>query len=197
MNARPILLKNCIFPFKLLSEAHRNDDANFIVSTFSIWSVMLLVAEGASNRTHDQLKQALRLPNDFQQTRSIYKNIENVLSSNTSGIELAVNQAVFTDTKYPLQADYEDTLANQYEADFLNVDFQNQSDAVKTINDYICLRSGGKINDTVKPDDLADTKLLLTSSILFKGKWKVSVCITEFSRNISCISTRFFVLCQN
>lgn len=132
---------------------------------------MLLVAEGASGRSHGQLKRALYLPDD---TKSIYKNIENLLSINSSGIELAVNQGIFPHSEYQLQPDYINTLVNQYAADFLPVDFQQQADAAKTITNYLSDRTNGQITDAISQNDLSGTILLLTSTIQFKGQWKVS-----------------------
>lgn len=144
---------------------------------------MLLVAEGAANRSYDQLKQALHLPDDLTESQSLYKNIENLLSINSSGIELAVNQAIVTHSKYHLQPDYINTLVNQYAAHFLSVDFQKQNEAAKTINDYLSERTNGQIPNTINPNDLSGTTLLLTSSILFKGQWKVSIIFDNLHFN--------------
>lgn len=135
---------------------------------------MLLVAEGASGQSYDQLKQALYLSNDSMENPLIYKNIEKLLSTNRSGIALSVNQAMFTHSKYHLQPDYINTLVTQYKANFLPVDFQKQNEAAKTVNDYLSNRTNGQVNNIVNPDDLSQTVLMLTSSILFEARWKVS-----------------------
>lgn len=182
------------FHVKSLSEANQNDDLNVVLSPFSIWSVMLLVAEGASGQSFDQLKQALHLSNDLTESQAIYKNIEKLLSTNRSGIELAVNQAMFTDSKYQLQPEYVDTLVNQYEANFLSVDFQQQGETAQTINNYLSNRTNGQINSVVNPDDLTETTLVLTSMMHFEGKWKVSSSIEYV---IFSFQTIFVVLCSS
>lgn len=170
---------NCNFLCPSISQslinAPQNNGVNVIMSPFSIWSVMLLVAEGASSRTYDQLKQTLYLPDDLRESRLIYKNIEKLLSTNSSAVEVAANQAVITDSRYPLQQTYLNTLFSQYAANFLSVDFQQSYDTAKAINEYLSEQTNGQINDAIAPYDLFDTALVLTSSIIFKGQWRVSI----------------------
>lgn len=141
---------------------------------------MLLVAEGASNRSYDQLKQALYLSNDTMESQSIYKNIEKLLSTNRSGIELTVNQGIFTHSKYHVQANFVNKLTNEYEANFLSVNFQKPDEATKSINDYLSNRTNGRIKDVVNAGDLPEATLMLTSSTLFEGRWKVSIFFINY-----------------
>lgn len=113
------------------------------------------------------------MPNDATESHSIYKNVEKLLSTNRSGVELAMNQAIFSHSKYQLQPDYVNTLATQYEANFLSVDFQEQDEAARTINNYLSNQTNGEIDHVVSPADLSETTLLLTSSIRFEARWKV------------------------
>lgn len=94
-----------------------------------------------------------------------------------------MNQAIFSHSKYQLQPDYINTLSTQYEANFLSVDFQEQDEAAKTINNYLSNRTNGEINHVVSPADLSETTLLLTSSIQFEARWKVSGMFHKFHFN--------------
>lgn len=134
---------------------------------------MILVAEGSAGKSFEQLNDVLRLPNDLTNLRTAYKNFQQLLLVNTSTIELAVNQAVFSDLNNPINNAYARILESDYEADHIPVNYRNPVNAVKTINDHISFRTQGKIQNVVKPDDLAEAQLLLTSAIFFKGQWKV------------------------
>lgn len=157
----------------MIADAVRNYDANFIISPFSVWSLMLLVSEGANNESYAQLAKVLRLPNDLNTVRVVYKQFQRLLLVNTPTIELAVNQAMFSDKNRPVKIEYATTLTSEYEADHLPLDFRNQQAASAAINEHISFRTHGKIQNVVKPDDLSDTQLLLTSAVFFKGQWKV------------------------
>lgn len=135
---------------------------------------MVLVAEGANDESLEQLKKVLRLPNDLNDLRTAYKHFQRLLLVNTSTVQLAVNQAIFSDINRPLENEYANILSYDYEADHIPVNFQVPAIAVKRINDHISYRTQGKIENVVKSEDLLEAQLLLTSSIFFKGKWKVS-----------------------
>lgn len=142
---------------------------------------MILIAEGSAGKSFDQLNTVLRLPNDLNHLRTAYKNFQNLLLVNTSTIELAVNQAIFSDLNNPIDNAYARILEGDYEADHIPVNYRNPTNAVKAINDHISFRTHGKIQNVVKPEDLAEAQLLLTSAIFFKGQWKVCIHITDES----------------
>lgn len=155
-------------------------DANFVISPFSIWSLLILVAEGASDESFAQLARVLNLPDDMNHLRPPYKNLERLLMVNTSSVEVTSNQALFSDRNSLLEDNYVHLLRNTYEADQVSVDFQQPFVAAKTINDHINFRTHGKIHDVVAPGDLTNAQLVLASTIYFNGAWKVCNCFTIY-----------------
>lgn len=157
-----------------IAKAVRNYDANFVIAPFSVWSLMVLLAEGADGQSFTQMERTLHLPNELTYLRTAYRSFQRVLVVNTSTVELAVNQAMFSDLNRPIDYNYAAILQNDYEADHIPVNFHDSKNAVKFINDHISQRTHGKIQDVIRSDDLTDAQLLLTSTIFFKGQWKVS-----------------------
>lgn len=141
---------------------------------------MILIAEGAVDQSLAQLKNVLHLPNDLTRLQTAYTDIQRVLTMNTSATQLTVSQALFFDANRPVENTYANTLMKGYMADHFSVNFRAANEAAKTINDYINYRTNGKIKNVVSPEDLIDTQLLLTSSIFFKGLWKVCFKLTSF-----------------
>lgn len=92
---------------------------------------------------------------------------------NTSTIELAVEQVMFSDKNRPVERDYEDKLLRIYEADIVPIDFHKTIEAYYEINDYVEAKTHGKIVKIVQPEDLQDLQMVLISAIFFKGEWKV------------------------
>lgn len=156
-----------------IAKAVQNYDLNFVMSPFSVWSLMVLLAEGATDQTLNQLKNVLHLPNDLTQLRTAYNEIQHRLQTNTTAIELTANHAIFSNINYNIDNKYISTLAHAYSVEHVPVNFQNTYVAAKTINDYISVRTQGKIQDVVQPNDLIDIQLLMASSIFFRGQWKV------------------------
>lgn len=140
---------------------------------------MVLLAEGASDQTLDQLKNVLHLPNDLTQLRTAYYEIQQRLRTNTAAIELTSNSALFSNINYPIDNKFISTLEQAYRVEHIPVNFRNTSIAATTINDYIRIRTQGRIENVVQPDDLIDIQLLLSSSIFFRGQWKVCLLFAE------------------
>lgn len=159
---------------QLISNAVSPLNLNFIVSPFTVWSLLVLLAEGADGETYKQMETVLHLPADLTHVRSAYKAFQRSLNVNTSTVELAVDQAIYTDINRPIYTYYADILEKDYEADHLAVSFRDAANAVKAINDRVKQQTRGKIAEIVKETDLKDAQLLLTSAIYFKGQWKVS-----------------------
>lgn len=113
------------------------------------------------------------MPQDLTALRTSYKNVQKALTSKTPGIEVAINQVLFSDKNRPVNNDYSNILDVFYGGDQLPVNFFNQAGAIREINQYVSKKTGGKINNAVGPDDLRSTQLLLISSLFFQGKWKV------------------------
>lgn len=159
--------------FKRLSVAVAGVNYNFIVSPFSIWSLLVLTAEGAEGDTYNQLQQVLRLPEDLSYLRMAYKHIQKSLNVNTSNVEVAINQALFSDINRPVENDYAYKLENNYDADHVPVNFHNTDAAYNEINEYVSNQTRGKIRKIINKDDLSDAQMILISALFFRGQWKV------------------------
>lgn len=162
---------------KRLSAAVTNVNYDFIVSPFSIWSLLVLTAEGADGDTYNQLQQVLRLPEDLTYLRMAYKHIQNSLSVNTSTVEVAINQAIFSDINRPVESEFSYKLEHVYAAEHLPVDFHNPTDTYQKINQYVDQQTHGRINRIVNMEDLREAQMILISALFFRGQWKVCIVI--------------------
>lgn len=153
------------------------------MSPFSIWSLLILLVEGSDGNTFFQLKNTLRLPADFTNFRAVYKGFQRSLIVNTTTVELAVNQAMFTDSNRPIEEAYASIIESIYGADHIRVDFQQPALAASQVNEFVSQKTRGKIVDLIKESDTRDAQMLLTSAIYFKGLWKVKSDTAESERN--------------
>lgn len=151
----------------------RNQNSNFMIAPFSIWSLMLLLVEGATDETLEQLQIALDIPRNLTELRRIYGNVHHILETRNADIEFDVNQGLVYDVNRPVLPAYGQIIQNHYKADLLPTDFRDTQNASKLINEHIRVRTHDKIRKFLEPVDLTDVQLLLTSVNFFKGKWKV------------------------
>ncbi|XP_055326581.1 serine protease inhibitor 77Ba-like isoform X3 [Sitodiplosis mosellana] len=157
---------------KRLSAAVSNVNYDFIVSPFSIWSLLVLTADGADGDTYSQLQQVLRLPQDLSYLRMAYKHIQKSMNVNTSTVEVALNQALFSDINRPVENEYAYKLDHIYEAEHMPVDFHNPVKTYDQINKYVSEQTHGRINKIVNMEDLREAQMILISALFFRGQWK-------------------------
>lgn len=136
---------------------------------------MLLLAEGSDGESFNQLRSTLHLPEEkiFKFMRSQYPEFRQQIMVNTSGVELDVNQAIFSDSNRQVHPEYLNLIQRYYGVDYIPITSLSSTEAAKTINKYISDKTHGKIKNVVKSGDLNDIRLMLTSTIFFKGQWTV------------------------
>lgn len=149
-------------------------DTNLITSPFSIWSMLLILAEGAAGRTYEQLAKVLHLPKDLSKIRQVYKYLQHAFTKKNSAIELISDQILFSDVNRPINVEFEYDIEHTYEADYFAVNFQDQSGTVQLINEYVRQKVKGKISDVIDASVLSEAQMVLISVLFFQGQWKVS-----------------------
>lgn len=163
---------------KRLSQAVTAFNYDFIVSPFSIWSLLVLTADGAAGNTYTQLQQVLRLPKDLSYLRMAYKHVQDSLIVNTSTVQVDINQVLFSDQNRPVDNEFSYKLDHVYEADHIPVNFMKPVDTYTKINQYVSEKTHGKIPKIVNLDDLREAQMILISALFFRGQWKV--CCLRF-----------------
>lgn len=66
------------FALDFFSVVSRSPDDNFMISPYSIWSLLVLISEGASGKTFSQIQSRLQLP-DANTLRKAYKLVDKIL----------------------------------------------------------------------------------------------------------------------
>ncbi|XP_016972951.1 serine protease inhibitor 77Ba isoform X1 [Drosophila rhopaloa] len=143
---------------------------DFMISPFSIWSLLVLLYEGSNGETYNQLGRVLRINVEGEKLRGAYKVWSSFLNTTTPTIEVATLQAIYTDKDYPIKNNYRDTIQN-YNVQPVVVDFYSP-DSVVEINMATNRTTRGLIPYTVLPQDIYGARMFLLSSLYFKGQWK-------------------------
>ncbi|XP_073823749.1 serine protease inhibitor 77Ba-like [Musca autumnalis] len=159
--------------WKQMSDAHlAAPGKSYMISPFAVWSLLLLLAEGSNGNTLKQFQDTLHLDPDHRAIRAAYKQISQQLKVNTSTIEVASFQALFTDINKPVNRDYENLVTRTYESALIPVNFSDVNRTFTQINDDINRATRGLLPHSVQPQDFKDAALLMISALYFKGKWK-------------------------
>uniref|UniRef100_A0A1B0CTS9 Serpin domain-containing protein n=1 Tax=Lutzomyia longipalpis TaxID=7200 RepID=A0A1B0CTS9_LUTLO len=158
--------------FKTLIQANTAQNYNCIMSPFSVWSLIVLLVEGAGGKTLKEIESVLGLPNNIAYVRHGYAQIRNALNVNTSTLEISTVHAMFSDINRPVYPDFEKTIEQFYLTDVIPVNYLNTQNTVQTINGYVTRATQGRIGQILRRGDLMDANMILISAIYFRGQWK-------------------------
>ncbi|XP_053679307.1 serine protease inhibitor 77Ba [Anopheles nili] len=146
---------------------------NIIVSPFSAWNLLLLITEGASGRTLDELLVALDVQRQ-EQIRSYYKPFVQSFSLPDRDVQLAAAQYVITDENRPVSKDFETSLENFYNPSILQpMNFADRMQTYERVNRLVSDATNGHIPKAIELSDLEEARLIMLSVLFFQGQWTV------------------------
>ncbi|XP_017006397.2 serine protease inhibitor 77Ba-like [Drosophila takahashii] len=164
------------FSFNLLQHVSietERQNRNFMISPFSVWSLLVLLLEGSGGETLYQLYQTLRINvGNVRDLRQFYSERNQLLNTKTSEVEVATLQAILTDYRLPIGYNYRNVMMTTYKVRPVEVDFSDPATALK-INELVRRFSRGLIPHTILPQDIYGVRMFLLSVLFFKGQWKL------------------------
>lgn len=160
------------FVFDLYAKTAEENDANVMLSPYSLMSALELAAAGADG---DTLKQMLSLYGDPEDPEATIKYVSDLMEKfNSSGdVKLKVANAAWLQGKIkdsPAREEYIKTISDFLGSEINMRDFGNKEGLKKEINEWVDGKTDGKIPELI--DELSpDCVAVLVNTILFEGKW--------------------------
>jgi len=154
-------------------------DDNIFFGPASIYTALLMVYQGCSGATADEVKQLLELPKQdsdefhMEFAKSWQWLVDN--NNGTGGTTLEVANRLWVKKNQPIEDSYQAKIGEYYKADVFNgVDFFGDVEGAREmINKWIEDKTKQKICNMIKEDTLSPmTKFMVTSAMYFFGEWK-------------------------
>jgi serpin B len=150
-------------------------DANLALSPFNIAAALSLTLPGARGRTATEIARVLHQHYDSSYDSDFAVLVDDLTKAgNTGANELLNADGLWVQKGLPIQAAFKETLANQYHAPIVLLDFvMNPQGAREEINRWTEQHTKDKIKDLFPAGSLNEqTRMVLTSAIYFYGKWQ-------------------------
>lgn len=160
------------FALNLYKNLSNGQNENLFVSPFSIASALAMCYIGAKENTAAQLKQVLGFENlDNNGVLALSGELMKSLNALDS-VELNVANKIYPMTGFEIKKDFADALIKNFQTEVQSLDFAQNAEAAKTINDWVEQKTKNKITNLVPPQALNSlTRLVLVNAIYFKGSW--------------------------
>jgi serpin B len=173
--AEPVAADNG-FAARLNAAVGSASDRNTFFSPASIATALAMTSLGARGETERQIDQVLGF--DAADRDKMHETFAALLKDANSaggerGYQLSIANRLWGQKGYHFLPAFLTQTQKQYGAALEEVDFAANPDAVRgTINRWVEKQTADKIKDLIKPGVLAaDTRLVLTNAIYFKGSW--------------------------
>lgn len=162
---------NNIFAFDMYSTI--KNDENIIFSPYSMFTAMAICYDGAESSTKEQISNVFYYPVNKSVLEESSKEMIDAINSDNNAYNLETANALWVNDEYSLNEQYVYNAVNYYDGMVTPLDFINEPErSTDTINIWVENKTNEKIIDLI-PNDKIDstTKLVITNTIYFNGKW--------------------------
>jgi serpin B len=173
---------NTAFAFNLFQQL-RDQSGNLFFSPYSISAALAMTYAGARGETAAEMADTLHFPLAQDQPHSSFNDLDQYLASLADReipqdmgdpFQLKIANAIWGQKDYHFEAQFLDTLAENYGAGLRLLDFiLEPEESRQTINDWVSQETQEKIRDLIPQGAInSDTRLVLSNAIYFKAAWQ-------------------------
>jgi len=177
-----VVTGNNEFAFDLYGQL-RTHDGNLFFSPYSVSTALAMTYAGARGQTAEQMAKTLHFNLEQDRLPAAYARLVKTMNADSQkrAYQLRVANALWGQQGYPFLPSFLKLAADSYGAGLHEVNFKAIEAARHTINAWVEKETNDKIKDLIPAGVLrADTRLVLTNAIYFKGAWT-----SPFKKNLT------------
>lgn len=167
---------NNIFALKLYNILAHNKEENIFFSPNSISTALAMTYAGAKGNTAKEMKETLHFTLDDKELHNAFSALLDHLNGKEKkrGYELRIANRLWGQKNYTFLPEFVKITRDNYGAPIEQLDFVNNTEGARQrINTWVEERTEQKIKNLIAKGILsANTRLVLTNAIYFKGDWK-------------------------
>ena len=158
--------------FRLLSE--KDENTNAFISPYSIDSAFGLVYCGAKDKTAEEIRTTLGLPDDPAACGRFFDKISREYAVNKQ-VEVLVSNSVWYEQKFEkdILPPFISMVKQYYGGTFYKEDFGKPDALAAKVNSYVEDRTKNMIRNLLSPSDIKpDIFMILLNTLYFEAKWQ-------------------------
>lgn len=177
MDEQTIAQRNNSFAFDIFNAVNNQDDANLIISPFSISTALAMTYAGAREETAEQMAETLKFhPNQEIFHPSFHQWMSKIEAKGKNDNQLQLANALWPQEDFHFVPSYFDLINQFYHSAIYEVDYMGDREAIRTrINQWVLDNTNNLIDNLIKPGVLIeDTRLVLVNAIYFLSQWQIA-----------------------
>ena len=160
------------FGFRLLRDISQDQNANLIISPFSVFVALAMTYNGAAGSTKSAMAAVLDVSSFAHGAlNAANRDLLQTIRDADPAVRTEAADALWVQSGFAILPAFIEVNRDFYDATVESLDFKGRSaEATQTINNWVKDKTHGKIPAILdKPDPRA--KLILTNAVYFKAKW--------------------------
>ena len=147
---------------------------NIFYSPASMYVAFSLLYEGAKENTAQQMAHVFGFESDAFARQNATAHALSSLNRDDDYATLEMANALWIADWFAPYESYLDITRSSYLADSQTVDFTDENDSVKRINDWAAEKTNDKITEVIGKNDVnGGTAMVINNAIYFKGTWLI------------------------
>ncbi|XP_061674575.1 uncharacterized protein LOC133500034 [Syngnathoides biaculeatus] len=156
--------------YRKLAAHADNQGKNIFYSPSCVSVALAALSVGARGDTHQQLFNGLYYNTSQVTQKDVNQVFSTLIKRRDNSSDISEGTALFLDDTFEPKPEFVKDLKESYYSHVSNVNFEQTTESVNTINKYVSGKTNGLIEKLV--DSLDPTTIMyLVSHIYFKGKW--------------------------
>jgi serine protease inhibitor len=145
---------------------------NIMISPLSVSLALAMTYNGAKGETKTAMEKTLKVYGlEPAEINASYRDLVRALKSLDQKVLMEIANAIYYSKDFQVENEFVSINRNYYDAQVTALDFLNQQLALKTINDWVSVKTHGKIDQIISEISPSHVMFLL-NAIYFKGVWK-------------------------
>jgi serine protease inhibitor len=145
---------------------------NIMLSPLSVSLALAMTYNGAEGETKTDMEKTLKVYGlEPDEINASYRDLVNALKSLDPKVLMEIGNAIYYRQNFQVENDFVSINRKYYNAEVSSLDFNNEQLALKTINDWVSVKTHKKIDQIIS--EIKPTHVMfLLNAIYFKGIWK-------------------------
>ena len=175
--------------FRFLQQLSQENKGSFVCSPLSLQLALAMTANGAEGETLQEMLDVLGYGREGMAALNAYaKILIEQLPAVDLDVTLKMADALLATDRYPLKADFRETLRKYYYAPAASMSFDDPQKVLDQVNEWARRNTEGLIDPmlgNISPNAVA----FLMNALYFKAKWQGSETNPMFNSNATCDDT--------
>lgn len=155
-----------------MQEEAKLSGQSFLLSPFSAFNALAVLAQGAGGTTLQELVNGLHINSNKAIVAKQFQTYYKELRKNAGDTTFNLANRIYTQQSFKLNSTFQAVATQKFGSGIQSLNFANAQASANTINTFVSQQTHGKITDLFSASSLSsDTLVVIVNALYMKGLW--------------------------